>query len=282
MTPGSITSGVEPQRQATTGVPQAIASIITRPKGSGQSIGNSSASAPPRNADFCAVADLADELDQRIVQQRLDLFVEIGGVGRVDLGGDLQRHAQPLGDGDGPVGALLRRDAAQEGQIAAGVGREPVELRRACHGGRCRPSWRTAGAGAGRWRSRPAGTSASAVDRRQVLEVEPPVQGGQRAARRCPRTRGSGSCRCGSAGCRTRSCAPAHLATAWRGARPGPTSAARDPGGSPGRAPATSCALVLASALENSITSCPWSTRASHRWATTRSVPPYSFGGTAS
>jgi hypothetical protein len=33
-------------------VPQAIASIMTRPKGSGQSIGNKSASALPRNACF--------------------------------------------------------------------------------------------------------------------------------------------------------------------------------------------------------------------------------------
>ena len=51
-TPSRITSGTEPQRNATTGVPHAIASIITRPNGSGQSIGNSSAAAPPRNAFF--------------------------------------------------------------------------------------------------------------------------------------------------------------------------------------------------------------------------------------
>ncbi|MOA61610.1 hypothetical protein D3C78_1867930 [compost metagenome] len=50
--PSSMISGVEPQRKATTGVPQARASIITRPKGSGQSIGKSRASAPPRKADF--------------------------------------------------------------------------------------------------------------------------------------------------------------------------------------------------------------------------------------
>jgi hypothetical protein len=46
--------GTEPLSQAITGVPQAMASIITRPKGSGQSMGNSSASAPPRKADFSA------------------------------------------------------------------------------------------------------------------------------------------------------------------------------------------------------------------------------------
>ena len=94
VTPSSMTSGTEPQRQAITGVPQAIASIITSPNGSGQSIGNSSAAALPRNSDFSVVADLADEFDQRIVEQRLDLLVEIGAVGGVDLGGDLQRHAR--------------------------------------------------------------------------------------------------------------------------------------------------------------------------------------------
>ena len=73
VTPSSITSGTEPQRQAITGVPQAMASIITRPNGSGQSIGNSSAAAPPRKSRFSRVADLADELDQRMVEQRLDL-----------------------------------------------------------------------------------------------------------------------------------------------------------------------------------------------------------------
>ena len=50
LTPSSITSGTEPRRKAITGVPQAIASIITSPKGSGQSIGKSSAMAPPRNS----------------------------------------------------------------------------------------------------------------------------------------------------------------------------------------------------------------------------------------
>ena len=49
-----MTSGAEPQPKPTTGVPQAIASIITRPNGSGQSIGNSSAAAPPRKAGFWA------------------------------------------------------------------------------------------------------------------------------------------------------------------------------------------------------------------------------------
>jgi len=46
--PLSMTSGTEPYRNAITGIPQAMASIITSPKGSGQSIGKSRASALPK------------------------------------------------------------------------------------------------------------------------------------------------------------------------------------------------------------------------------------------
>src|SRR5688500_17473469 len=46
--------GHGPQGRATTGVPQARASSMTRPNGSGQSMGNSNARAPPRNADLSA------------------------------------------------------------------------------------------------------------------------------------------------------------------------------------------------------------------------------------
>jgi hypothetical protein len=52
VTPWSITSGTDPRRNATTGVPHAIASITTRPKGSGQSIGNSRAVAFARKSCF--------------------------------------------------------------------------------------------------------------------------------------------------------------------------------------------------------------------------------------
>src|ERR1700730_13671306 len=52
VTPSSMTSGIDPQRNASTGVPHAMASIITRPNGSGQSTGNNRASASPRNFVF--------------------------------------------------------------------------------------------------------------------------------------------------------------------------------------------------------------------------------------
>src|SRR5262249_17263945 len=47
-------------------------------------------------------------------------------------------------------------------------------------------------------------------------------------------------------------------------------------------APGTSSARVRESPLANSVTSCPRSSSASVRKWTTRSVPPYSFGGTRS
>ncbi len=54
VSPGSTTSGTEPRLNAITGVPHAIASIMTRPNGSGQSIGISSPTAPDRKSGFCA------------------------------------------------------------------------------------------------------------------------------------------------------------------------------------------------------------------------------------
>ncbi len=54
VTPSRSTSGTEPRGRAITGVPQARASIMTNPKGSGQSIGNSNAMALPSRICFCA------------------------------------------------------------------------------------------------------------------------------------------------------------------------------------------------------------------------------------
>ena len=93
----------------------------------------------PRNADFSRVADLADELDQGMIEQRPDLVTKVGAVNGVDLGGDPQPHARALGDGDRPVGALLGRDPPEEGEVGltprccgegVGVRREAVMDRR--------------------------------------------------------------------------------------------------------------------------------------------------------
>ncbi len=117
------------------------------------------------------------------MQQRLDHLVEIGPVGGIHLGGDLQRHAQRLGDGDGAVGALLRRDAAQEGQVAAVAGAEAVEAGVQPVQHRAGPIGpRHGGSLVVRDRHqrelRPA-----AVDSGKVLQVQPAMQGGQGALR---------------------------------------------------------------------------------------------------
>src|SRR6185312_11115473 len=66
---------------------------------------------------FGALVDFPDELDAGPLQHRLDLLTEIGFVGAVDLGRNLERNAQGLGDPDGAVGPLFRRDASKERNI---------------------------------------------------------------------------------------------------------------------------------------------------------------------
>ena len=107
--------------QARTGVPHAIASIMTRPNGSGQSIGNSSAVALPRNAVLVALAHLADELDAG-AEERYDGLRKYGSSTASTLAA--MRSGTPARrDPDGPVEALLRRHPAEEGEVTAARGR---------------------------------------------------------------------------------------------------------------------------------------------------------------
>ena len=117
VTPSSTISGTDPRLNAITGVPQAMASIMTRPNGSGQSMGTSKTVAPLKNSDFCAVVDFADKFDVCRLHHRLDLFLVILAIRVVDLGGDFQRHAAMLGDANGAVHTLFRSYAAKEAEI---------------------------------------------------------------------------------------------------------------------------------------------------------------------
>ena len=63
VTPFSSTSGTEPFSNAMTGVPQAIASIITSPNGSRQAIGKQEAGGIAQKLLLLILANLADELD---------------------------------------------------------------------------------------------------------------------------------------------------------------------------------------------------------------------------
>ncbi len=120
-----------------TGVPQAIASIITRPNGSGQSIGTSSAMAPLRNSGFSTslISPINSTLRPSIIGSIV--VVEIGFVDPIDLGGDLQRNAGLAGDTDGAVRPLFRADPAEERQVARSTGRGSAD-RLATHDARLR------------------------------------------------------------------------------------------------------------------------------------------------
>ena len=112
--PSSTISGTDPHGVATTGVPQASASIITIPNGSGHAIGLSRQVAPASSSQLVLAADLADVLDVA-TEQRLDLVVEVGALGRLaHLGGDPQRHPGGAGDPGGRVHALVRAHPPEE------------------------------------------------------------------------------------------------------------------------------------------------------------------------
>ena len=106
--PASMISATEPRRKASTGVPHAMASIMTRPNGSGQSTGKRTARASPRKSDLFALVDLPDKLDTGQVEQRHDALAEIGFIDLIHLGRDLQRHTQRLRYLNGPVGSFFR------------------------------------------------------------------------------------------------------------------------------------------------------------------------------
>src|ERR1700738_3973598 len=121
VSPSPITSGTEPLLNATTGVPLAIASIMTSPKGSGQSIRKSSAIARPRNSplSFVAVIDLTDELHPRTLEQSSDLCIVVSKIRFVDLGRDFQRDSGAAGNFDRLFHPFLGADAADNREVAA-------------------------------------------------------------------------------------------------------------------------------------------------------------------
>ena len=66
-----------------------------------------------------ALVDLTHELDIRVLgHQRRHDVIPIRAVNAVDLGGDLERQAGASRDLDGAVRPLLRRDPAEEREIA--------------------------------------------------------------------------------------------------------------------------------------------------------------------
>ncbi len=161
VTPSSITSGTEPQRKAITGVPQAIASIITSAEGFGPVDREQQGARIAEEFGLSAIVDLADEC-----RRRLGVLATSGAMTSSQysrstlsiLAAILQRHAGCGGD------ALSRGQAASRARCGRGTRGSPVlavERRRQQVVGqavmdRCRPVDRRHRQRAGGRRSRPA------------------------------------------------------------------------------------------------------------------------------
>jgi hypothetical protein len=101
-------------------VPHAIASIITRPNGSGHSDWEQERQRLGKELGLAALIDLTDELDSRIAQQqRCNLFAKIGFIDLVDFGGDLEANAERTCYRNGAVRPLFGLDSAEKRDIAA-------------------------------------------------------------------------------------------------------------------------------------------------------------------
>ena len=104
-----------------TGVPHAIASIMTRPKGSGQSIGNSRPRALPRNSCFWSSVISPMNSTFGCAATSGPIFSrQYGSSTRSIFAAIFRRTPARRGDLDGAVRSLLWRNAAEECQIVAG------------------------------------------------------------------------------------------------------------------------------------------------------------------
>src|SRR5439155_8810255 len=79
-----------------------------------------------KKARLRLLPDFSHELDQGMAEKRLDLALEVGAIDGVDLGGDLEGQTHALGESNGQVGTLLRRDATEEGQVFSAARRERI------------------------------------------------------------------------------------------------------------------------------------------------------------
>ena len=120
VTPSSSTSGTEPPRNATTGVPHSERldhheTEWLRPIDRKQ---QRRCAAEKRR--LLGLADLADVLDQRVLQQMTNVAFEVFAIGGIHFGRDLERLFAGDGDRNGAIDTLLPRDSAEEGEIASG------------------------------------------------------------------------------------------------------------------------------------------------------------------
>ena len=95
-----------------TGVPQAMASIITRPKGSGQEDRKEYGKGATQEVRLLGFAYLTDELHSRCVKKWKNTGFEIISIGWVHLRGDAERQARAASYFNGAVYTFLGCDAA--------------------------------------------------------------------------------------------------------------------------------------------------------------------------
>ena len=119
MTPSSTISGAAPRGVATTGVPDASASIITMPNGSCHAIGLRRQTASPRSSCFVAPATSpTNSMSPPSSGRTCSSKYSCSGCSR-SFAGDLERYAGLGGDADGGVHALVRAHPPEEQRIAA-------------------------------------------------------------------------------------------------------------------------------------------------------------------
>jgi hypothetical protein len=125
---------------------------------------------------FLRIAHFANEFHGRLPQERFDLLVVVRLVGLADLGRDAETHARPARHFNRPINALLGRDAAEEQQVVAApiarheqVGGQAVIDRRV-------PARVRQGLALVVGNRHDRHVLVFVVQRRQVFQIEPPVQ----------------------------------------------------------------------------------------------------------
>src|SRR3954447_5350998 len=143
--PSSMISETEPLSHAMTGVPLDIDSTITSPNGSGQSMGNRSASASPRKAFFCRSSISPMNSMAWVIQQGFDRRSEVFLIDRVDFCRDLQMDPAALSNLDRAIWSFFGRYAAEESEVFAAFRIERIKPRRQPVMDRCQPIYRRHG-----------------------------------------------------------------------------------------------------------------------------------------
>ena len=180
-------SGTEPLHHAITGVPHASASIITRPNGSAQSIGNSSAEAPRKNSFLRSPPTSpmnSTKDDSRSAGERS--ILKVSPILVVNLGCNLQGHSRLLAISMARSSRFSGEILPRNAKIIAGLLAERCADFAADHDRRSPASWPSAAGAAARPKSRRAALRRIPEKRLDIVQINLPVQGADVCARQAP------------------------------------------------------------------------------------------------